>query len=149
MDQQDSEPEAGDPAKHVKVLVVDDDAPFRASLERSLARLGYDVVAAANGNEGLAKAIDSKPNVVLTDIQMPGMDGNTLIRQLALHSPDAVVILMSGGRQFEEVFDGLRAGAVHYLMKPWSTEQLVVAMNRARQESERRYRRRLAATPET
>jgi YesN/AraC family two-component response regulator len=86
--------------------------------------------------------------VILTDIQMPRMDGNTLIRELARHSADAVVILISGGHRFDDVFDGLRAGAVHFfLMKPWSTEQLVVAMNRARQESERRTRQRLDAAP--
>ncbi len=146
-DEQHNGRDGQDSAKHVKVLIVDDDAWFCASMERSLERLGYDVERAADGVEGLAKAIATQPQVILADIQMPRMDGNTLIRELARHSADAVVILISGGHRFDDVFEGLRAGAVHFLMKPWSTEQLVVAMNRARQESERRTRQRLGAEP--
>ncbi len=114
-----------------RVLVVEDDASTRGALERSLRRLGYDVLLAANGAAGLELAVDETPAVIITDIHMPQMDGHTLLRRLAHRDLDAAVIVTSGSGTMEDVVDVLRAGAVDYLKKPWTSSELVAAVGRA------------------
>jgi DNA-binding NtrC family response regulator len=137
--------ESRDPTGPEKILIVDDDQQLRDVLEKGLRRLGYEVVVAVDGNQGLMMAIEARPQVIFTDVQMPGMDGNSLIRHLTSQNSEAVVVLMSGGGLFDDVFDGLRAGAICYLKKPWTTDEFHSAMNRATQEYQKRSRLRRCA----
>jgi CheY-like chemotaxis protein len=77
------------------VLVVDDDASSRRALQLLLEDDGYDVVVAANGLEGLMAATSRKPHVVVSDVQMPVMDGPTLLEHLSVRVPEVPVVLMS------------------------------------------------------
>jgi CheY-like chemotaxis protein/HD-like signal output (HDOD) protein len=113
-----------------RVLVIDDEEEIRTLLERQLRRLGYEVGHATNGQGGLEAALHSQPQVIITDLRMPGMDGHTLLRRLAAAGADIAVIVMSGQGNMEDVIDVLRAGAVDYLRKPWSSADLAAAVER-------------------
>jgi DNA-binding response OmpR family regulator/HD-like signal output (HDOD) protein len=127
-----------------RILVVDDDLATRSALDRSLRRLGYDVLVAGDGEEGLQLAMQHAPRVVITDIRMPRMDGHTLLRRLAGQGSDGVVIVMSAEGDMQDVIDVLRHGAVDYLVKPWSPSDLIAAVGRAVEMHTRRAEGRLS-----
>lgn len=113
------------------VLVVDDEEGIRNVLRRHLTQLGYRVAAAASGEEALAMAEQLEPAVIVTDVHMPGMDGHTLLRRLGSLGLSSSVILMSGRGELDDAISALRQGAVDYLKKPWTIEELTAAIGRA------------------
>ncbi len=108
------------PKDAAHVLVVDDERDTRQVLEKTLRRLGYEVSGAENGEEGLKLAVELRPQVILSDIRMPQMDGHTLLRRLAAHNLDTAVIVMSAHGNMDDVIDLLRNGSVDYIRKPWA-----------------------------
>ena len=106
------------------VLIVDDDRRITDMLRRTLAYEGYSVVTAANGNEALAKAQVHRPDVVVLDWLMPGMDGIEVAKRL--RAADAVPILMLTARDaVEDRVEGLDSGADDYLVKPFAPSELL------------------------
>ena len=117
---------------HARILVVDDDPTSRMGLEQLLRHSDFEVMTAADGAEALEIARASLPDVVVTDVQMPGTDGVELCRRLhAEVDADIPVILISGSDDRGSVVGGLRAGAQDFLMKPLDFEQLLVMVQRA------------------
>jgi len=114
----------------MRVLIVDDDDHIRTGLKRTLGRLGYEVSAAANGEDGLKLAGEILPAVILVDLRMPGMDGHTFARRINSLELDASLILMSGHGEMDDVIDAMRTGAVDYLHKPWNLGDLTAALTR-------------------
>jgi DNA-binding response OmpR family regulator len=105
-------------------LLIDDSASERAVIASRLERKGYDVVTAADGREGLRSLYQAKPDVVLLDVMMPGVDGWTTlghIRELT----DVPVIMVTGRDSESERVRGLLAGADDYVVKPYSTPELI------------------------
>lgn len=80
-----------------RVLIVDDDAELRELLARAFERAGFVAETAGDGREGLAAALSRSPDVVITDLVMPGQDGLDLIAELLLRDPMAKIIAISGG----------------------------------------------------
>jgi DNA-binding NarL/FixJ family response regulator len=117
----------------VRILIVDDQSLFREGLRTLLSvQPDFDVVGeAANGEEALRQAVLSKPNIVLMDLRMPGMDGVTATQRLRESMPQCRVIVLTTFDDDEFVFDGLRAGAVGYLLKDVSSEKLFEAIRTA------------------
>lgn len=117
----------------VKILIVDDQALFREGLRTLLSvQPDFDVVGeAGNGEEALRLASRVKPNVVLMDLRMPVMDGVTATLRLREMLPAGKVIVLTTFDDDEFVFDGLRAGAVGYLLKDVSSEKLFEAIRAA------------------
>lgn len=116
---------------NLKVLVVDDEAPARARLAMMVGEIGgWTVVAeAANGREALDSVESCKPDVVLLDIRMPGMDGVEVAGQLCeLPLPPAVVFTTAYDEYAVKAFE---ANAVGYLLKPVRRERLLQALERA------------------
>jgi two-component system, OmpR family, response regulator MprA len=106
------------------VLIVDDDRRITDMLRRTLAYEGYAVVTAANGHEALAKAQIHRPDVVVLDWLMPGMDGIEVAKRL--RAADAVPILMLTARDaIEDRVEGLDSGADDYLVKPFAPIELL------------------------
>jgi DNA-binding NtrC family response regulator len=120
-----------------RVLVIDDDDLIRAALTRTLRRLGYEVVSASTGEEGIEKVLTAKPAVVLCDLRMPGIGGNATVRLLASSEPAVPVIVMSGQDEIDGLDDLLRAGVLDFLRKPWGARELVAAVARALQVGKR------------
>lgn len=114
----------------ITLLLVDDQRLMRDGL-RTLLELEDDlrvVGEASNGEEALIRYEETMPAVVLMDIRMPGMDGVEATRRLRARHPDARIIILTTFDDDEYVFDGLRAGAVGYLLKAVSGTELAAAI---------------------
>jgi two-component system response regulator MprA len=106
------------------VLLVDDDAPIRRMLERTLAAEGYDVVAAADGGAALAQVERSLPDLIVLDVAMPGMDGLAVTRRLRAKGLAVPILLLTARDALAERVAGLDAGADDYLVKPFEVDEL-------------------------
>jgi DNA-binding NarL/FixJ family response regulator len=114
----------------IKLLLADDQALFREGLHMLLAaQPDFEVVGeAGNGEEALALAAALQPDVVLMDVRMPVLDGVEATRRLLTTQPDCRVIVLTTFDDDELVFDGLRAGAVGYLLKAAPSPRLLEAI---------------------
>ena len=112
------------------VLVVEDTISERELISHYLRQSGYIVTGAASGNEALDKAISIKPDVVITDVVMPGMSGFELCRNLKKHPETAAIpiILCTSKNQELDRLWGVKQGADAYITKPFTREQLVRAV---------------------
>jgi len=117
----------------IRVLLADDQSLFREGLRTLLSvQPDFEVVGeAANGAEALTLAATLRPQVVLMDVHMPTLDGVTATRRLRQAQPDCRVIMLTTFDDDEYVFDGLRAGAVGYLLKDTPSEKLFEAIRAA------------------
>jgi DNA-binding NarL/FixJ family response regulator len=117
----------------IRILLADDQALFREGLYTLLAaNAGLEVVGeAGNGAEALALAAATGPDVILMDVQMPVLDGVAATRRLRDEQPGCRVILLTTFDDDEYVFEGLRAGAVGYLLKDAPSARLVEAIQAA------------------
>lgn len=102
-----------------RVLIVEDDEPTRRLLAITLRR-GYDVLAAADGVEGLELAASGRPDLIITDVMMPRLDGITMVRELRRREPSRriPIIFLTAKGGAADVAAGIGAGARHYLVKP-------------------------------
>ncbi len=109
------------------ILIVDDSPTELHVMRKALERHGYSTAVAADGAEGIRLAREMRPDLIFMDIVMPGMNGYQATRVLA-KDPDTreipVVMVTSKGQEADRVW-GLRQGAVDYLIKPVSPDQLV------------------------
>ena len=119
--------------KLIRILLADDQALFREGLRTLLSsHPAFEVVGeAASGEEALQQALVQHPDVVLMDLRMPVMDGVSATRRLHSQLPDCRVIVLTTFDDDESVFDGLRAGAVGYLLKDVSSTKLFEAIQAA------------------
>jgi DNA-binding NtrC family response regulator len=119
-----------------RVLVVDDEAEALKSLCELLVEQGYSVDTATDGGKALGKLDDFSPDVVLTDLDMPGMDGLELLRRLRNEGREETsVVVMSAFGSSDEAVAALKEGASQYLEKPLNTAELLLVLGR---EVERR-----------
>ena len=107
------------------ILVVDDDAPVRRMLERTLAAEGYAVRLAGDGGTALARVEESVPDLLVLDVAMPGLDGLAVCRRLRSRGLGLPVLLLTARDTLEERVAGLDAGADDYVVKPFATEELL------------------------
>ncbi len=114
-----------------RILVVDDEPNARTALAEILKEEGYQAETAADGFKGLARAEEFSPDLVLTDLKMPGMDGVELLRKLRQHAPELPVVLMTAFGAVETAVSAMREGAADYLTKPLNTDELVLVIDRA------------------
>lgn len=107
-----------------QILVVDDEASVRLLIRRTLEEQGYRVVTAADGNEGLAKLDQGGIDLVLLDINMPGLDGFQVLELIRRRS-NLPVIMLTGMAKASALHDTLDIGADDYITKPFSPVELV------------------------
>ena len=107
------------------ILVVDDDAPIRRMLDRTLSAEGYAVATAADGGEALAAVERSTPDLVVLDVGLPGVDGLSVSRRLRAKGLAVPVLLLTARDSVPDRVAGLDAGADDYLVKPFATEELL------------------------
>jgi DNA-binding NarL/FixJ family response regulator len=117
----------------IKILIVDDQSLFREGLRTLLSvQVDFEVVGeAGNGEEALRLAVQLRPDVILMDLRMPVMNGVTATQRLHGVLPGSKVIVLTTFDDDENVFEGLRAGAVGYLLKDVSSEKLFEAIRAA------------------
>jgi DNA-binding NtrC family response regulator len=120
----------------LKILIVDDEEPARQGLTALLARWGYDVDEAGDGQEALAKAAAGLPSVVVSDLVMPKMDGLELLRALKTDVPFASVILLTGQGSIDTAVTAMKEGAYDYLTKPVDVARLRLLIPKAAERGE-------------
>ena len=120
-----------------RILVVDDEETIAEVVCRYLARAGYEAISTGDGNEALALALESRPDLVVLDLMLPGMDGLEVMRRLRAYpgpSP-AIILLTARGEESDRVI-GLRLGADDYVVKPFSPAELVARVDAVLRRSE-------------
>ena len=120
----------------LKILIVDDEEPARQGLTALLARWGYDVDEAGDGQEALAKAAAGLPSVVVSDLVMPKMDGLELLRALKTDVPFASVILLTGQGSIDTAVTAMKEGAYDSLTKPVDVARLRLLIPKAAERGE-------------
>lgn len=106
------------------ILIVDDEAKMARLLELQLAQAGYSTQTAASGEEGLRQLRQQPPNLLLTDLRLPGMDGLAFLRAAREEIPGLPVVVMTAHGSIETAVEAMKAGASDYLLKPFAMEEL-------------------------
>ncbi|MEW5787564.1 MAG: sigma-54 dependent transcriptional regulator [Pseudomonadota bacterium] len=119
------------------ILIIEDEATLAKNMSAYLARYGYEVVTADTAEDGLAELERSKPDLVLLDFHLPGMDGMAALARLSEGSPGLPVIMITGHGTVELAVDAMKAGAYDFLTKPVSLAKLRLLVDRALGESKR------------
>jgi two-component system response regulator FlrC len=109
----------------IKVLLVEDDRALREALADTLLLAGHDYVAVGSAEEALTAVTRDAFNLVLSDVNMPGMDGHQLLSLLRARQPQLPVLLMTAHGAVERAVDAMRQGAVDYLVKPFEPKALL------------------------
>jgi DNA-binding NtrC family response regulator len=118
-----------------KILVIDDDTSLRRVLEYNLQEEGYEVQAASSGEEGLYLFGQSQPDLAITDMKMPGMDGMMVLKSIKERSPEAVVIIITAFGTVDVAVEAMKAGAYDYITKPFNRDALKLTVSKALQFS--------------
>ncbi|NWG86537.1 MAG: sigma-54-dependent Fis family transcriptional regulator [Hydrogenophilaceae bacterium] len=113
-----------------RLLVVEDDAALLEALTDTLNLAGYQVDTASNAEAALGLLRRETPGLVLSDVQMPGMDGHGLLKSIKAASPGLPVILMTAYGQIEKAVEAMRDGAADYLPKPFEPDRLLAVVAR-------------------
>jgi two-component system NtrC family response regulator/two-component system response regulator HydG len=125
-----------------RVVIADDEASARTSLGQILAEDGFHVALAADGEEALLKVANEQPDVLLTDLRMPGMDGQELLARVRQAYPEVAVVIMTAHGTIRSAVQALRHGAEDYLTKPVDVEEVELlldqVMKRRRLQAETR-----------
>jgi two-component system NtrC family sensor kinase len=121
-----------------KILLIDDEVAIIRVLSTSLKSDGYDVVTAYSGEEGLDIFRKESPDVILTDIKMPGMDGLEVLKKIKEINPESEVIIITGHGDIDSAIEALQYGASDFINKPIREETLSIALNRAKEKLDMR-----------
>lgn len=130
-----------------RILVVDDESGVRNAFQDMLVTLGHEVVTASTGEAGLEIVRNDAPQVVITDLSMPGMGGLEAFRQIRVIDPKLPVIIMTGRGTMDTAIEATKLGAFDYQLKPFEPEAMLAAIERAL-ESVRLMQRGVALNPD-
>jgi DNA-binding response OmpR family regulator len=108
-----------------RILIVEDETPMRTALADLLASEGYRALTASDGESGLERTLAEKPDLILLDIMMPKLDGFALCAELRRLGNAVPVLMLTAKGQIEDRVNGLDVGADDYLVKPFSTDELL------------------------
>jgi DNA-binding NtrC family response regulator len=117
------------------ILLIDDDAQLLAALTHFFERRGWSVSRALDGRTGIELYERDAPDVVLTDLEMPGLSGLQVVDVLRSRDPEAVVVLLTGHGDIATAVEALKLGAEHFLTKPVDYDHLAIVAERAREKS--------------
>ena len=127
-----SPPSEGGMAQHIRALVVDDESTMRYTVRGILEHLGFEVIESPDGADALAKLDEGDFQLVVTDIQMPRMDGLDLLRRICERpSPQPKVIVMTAHGSERHAVEAIKLGAFDYFKKPFEVEEMMAVASRA------------------
>lgn len=109
-----------------KILLVEDDSTLSFIIEDALTREGFEVVTALNGEAGIRMFQETAPDLVVTDVMMPKMDGFEMVRLIRLTNPDVPVLFLTARTALDDVVKGFEIGANDYIRKPFQILELTV-----------------------
>ena len=114
-----------------RVLVVDDEPDMAESLRRILAKAGYEVLVETDGDRVLERVTAEAPDLIVTDLRMPGLSGIELMDQLRSRRVEVPVIVETGLALSDDVLEAIDRGAADYVAKPFAPEELVLRVRKA------------------
>lgn len=115
------------------VLTVDDSSTIRQMVSFTLREAGYNVIEAIDGKDAIEKLADTKVNMVITDLNMPNLDGIELIKYIRKCNPVhkfIPIIMLTTESQAEKKMEGKQAGATGWIVKPFKPDQLIAVINK-------------------
>ena len=115
-----------------KVLFIDDDQGIRKVMSVTLEDVGYNMLTAADGESGIELCREHSPQIVITDIRMPGMDGIEVLKSIKETDPDKEVIVTTAYGEIEYAIQALQLGSSDFITKPINDDALHVALERAK-----------------
>jgi DNA-binding response OmpR family regulator len=121
-----------------RILIVEDETPMRTALTDLLVSEGYRTLTAVDGESGLQRALTEKPDLILLDVMMPKLDGFAVCAELRRLANDVPVLMLTAKGQIEDRVHGLDMGADDYLVKPFSTEELLARVRALLRRAERK-----------
>jgi two-component system response regulator HydG len=127
----------------IRVLLVDDESGILESLQILFKGEGYEVVAAQSGTAALAAIAEKRPDIVVSDIRMPGVTGLDLLAKVRQMDPEIAVILMTAQASLQSAMRAVNEGAYYYLQKPFSNDELLAICRRAAEARALRVENRL------
>src|SRR5512140_1268582 len=132
-----------------RILIVDDEETTRELFAELLQRWGYDVDQTADGHEALKIAAETHPDVIISDLVMPKLDGLSLVRALREEQPDTPVVIITGRGTIDAAVEAIREGVFDFVEKPLEPARLRVILQRALEKKQTQrevhvLRRRLA-----
>jgi DNA-binding NtrC family response regulator len=122
--------------KQNKLLLVDDEHLIRWSLEQNLKKQGYEIVTAATGEDALRLVREEQPDLVLLDIQLPGISGIEVLEKIKEHDEDIIVIMVTANSGLENAVNAMRLGAYDYVSKPFNLDELSIVVRKALDSSD-------------
>ncbi|MBI4979404.1 MAG: response regulator [Spirochaetes bacterium] len=114
-----------------RILIIDDEEIIRKETAEYLTLRGHSVSAAASADEAFVMIGASKPDIIMLDLRMPGVDGLTLLTKIKEQFPDIEVIMVTGHGDTRSVIDAVRGGAVDFCLKPSNAKEIEQALDRA------------------
>lgn len=114
-----------------KILVIDDEKLIRWTLEDTLRKEGYKVFPAESGEAGLKLVDEERPNLILLDLRLPGMDGMQVLERVKEIEPDALVIILTAHGTVESAVEAMKRGAYDYLSKPFDLDETKMVVRKA------------------
>ncbi len=121
--------------KKTKILVVDDEQLIRWSIEQNLKKQGYEVLTAPTGEDALKLVREEQPELILLDIQMPGISGMEVLEKVKEFDEDIVVIMVTAHGGLETAVSAMRLGAYDYINKPFNLDELAIVIRKALENS--------------
>lgn len=118
------------------ILVIDDEKNIRTGLQAALELDGYEVLLAEDGPTGLSLALNNEVDLVITDLRMPGVSGEDVLRRITTETPGIPVIVLTGHGTVENAVEAMRSGAYDFLTKPLNLDRLSLLVKRALQSRE-------------
>jgi DNA-binding NtrC family response regulator len=124
--------------RKTKILVVDDEHLIRWSLEQNLKKQGYEVYTAGNGEDALRLVRDEQPELVLLDIQLPGIGGLEVLEKVKEFDEEIIAIMLTAHGGLETAVNSMRMGAYDYINKPFNLDELSIVIKKALETSDLR-----------
>jgi DNA-binding NtrC family response regulator len=121
--------------RKTRILVVDDEQLIRWSIEQNLKKQGYDVTTAENGEDALKLVREEPPDLILLDIQMPGISGLEVLEKVKEIDEDIVVIMVTAQGGLETAVNAMRLGAYDYVNKPFNFDEMAIVIRKALETS--------------
>ena len=113
------------------ILVIDDEMDMLENCSRILKNLGCECITASNGEEAIKIVREKLPDLIITDLKMPGKSGLELLKEIKGENPDGIVVLFTAFATIESAVDAVKSGAFDYLQKPFTADQLKITVERA------------------
>lgn len=120
-----------------RILIIEDDEQVRCVLNTCLSCLGFRVIESADGQQGLELALQEKPDLVVLDLDLPGLDGLTVCRELRRLYFTAPILMLTGRGMVDERVIGLESGADDYLIKPFVAQEFIARVRALLRRHER------------